>query len=57
MISEFKQEYEKKYKEELTKIVKTLKVLKLFYFDYYFERDKSKEKDLDSLRYVNSINS
>lgn len=58
MIVDFKKEYEKKYKEELTKIVKTLKVLKLFYFDYYFERDESqKEKDLDSLRYVNSINS
>lgn len=57
MISEFKQEYEKRYKEELTKIVKTLKVLKLFYFDYYSERDESqKDKDLDSLRFVNSIN-
>jgi hypothetical protein len=58
MIADFKQEYEKRYKEELTKIIKTLKVLKLFYFDYYFERDESqKEKDLDSLRFVNSINS
>lgn len=58
LIEDFKSEYEKRYKEELTKIIKTLKVLKLFYFDYYFERDKSqKKKDLNSLRYVNSINS
>ena len=57
-LSEFKKEYEQKYKNELTKIVKTLKVLKLFYFDYYFEKDEAeKGRDIDSLRYVNSINS
>ena len=47
-----------KYKEELTKMVKTLKALKLFYFDYYFEKDEAeKGRDLDSLRYINYINS
>ena len=57
-LNEFKKEYEQKYKNELTKIVKTLKVLKLFYFDYYFEKDEAeKGRDIDSLRYVNSINS
>ena len=57
-LNEFKKEYEQKYKNELTKIVKTLKVLKLFYFDYYFEREEAeKGRDIDSLRYVNSINS
>ena len=57
-LNEFKKEYEQKYKYELTKIVKTLKVLKLFYFDYYFEKEESEKGiDIDSLRYVNSINS
>ena len=57
-LTDFKKEYETKYKIELTKIVKTLKVLKLFYFDYYFEKEEApKGRDLDSLRYVNSINS
>lgn len=57
-LADFKKEYEQKYKNELTKIVKTLKVLKLFYFDYYYEKEEAeKGRDLDSLRYVNSINS
>ena len=57
-LSDFKKEYEQKYKSELTKFVKTLKVLKLFYFDYFFEKEEAeKGKDIDSLRYVNSINS
>ena len=57
-LNEFKKEYEQKYKIELTKIVKTLKVLKLFYFDYYVEKEEAeKGRDIDSLRYVNSINS
>ena len=57
-LSDFKKEYEQKYKTELTKIVKTLKILKFFYCDYYYEKEEAlKRKDLDSLRYVNSINS
>ena len=57
-LADFKKEYEQRYKNELTKIVKTLKVLKLFYFDYYYEKEESeKGMDLESLRYVNSINS
>ena len=57
-LTDFKQEYEKKYKIELTKIVKTLKVLKLFYFDYYYEKEEAeKGRDLDALRFVDSISS
>ena len=38
-----------KNKTELTKIVKTLKVLKLFYCVYYYEKDEAlQRKDLDS---------
>ena len=55
-IEVFKKEYEEKYTKEFTKIVKILKVLKLYYYDYYFEKEESlNEKDIDSLRYVNSI--
>ena len=53
-LDDFKKEYEQKYKNNLTKIVKTLKVLKNFYFDYYLEKDEAlKGKDLNSLRFVN----
>ena len=55
-IDEFKKEYESKYKMELTKVVKTLKVLKLFYIDYYTEKDEAfNGKDIECLRYINSI--
>lgn len=55
-LEEFKKEYEQKYKIELTKVVKTLKVLKLYYLDYYTEKDEALNgKDVESLRYINSI--
>ena len=55
-IEEFKKEYETKYKIELTKVVKTLKVLKLYYTDYYTEKDEALNgKDIECLRYINSI--
>ena len=57
-ISDFKKEYSQKYKNELIKVINTLKAIKLFYFDYYFEKEEAeKGRDIDSLRYVNSINS
>ena len=55
-LEEFKKEYEQKYKIELTKVVKTLKVLKLFYDDYYLDRDEALNgRDIEALRYINSI--
>ena len=55
-IEEFKKEYETKYKIELTKVVKTLKVLKLYYTDYYTEKDEALNgKNVECLRYINSI--
>ena len=55
-LEEFKKEYEPKYKIELTKVVKTLKVLKLYFLDYYTEKDEALNgKDVESLRYINSI--
>ena len=55
-IEEFKKEYEEKYKLELTKVIKTLKILKLCYNDYYSEKDEALEgKDIETLRYINSI--
>ena len=57
ILNEFRKEYEQNYKNELTKIVKTLKVLKAFYSDYYDEKEDSEQgKDINSLRYINSIN-
>jgi hypothetical protein len=58
VLADFRREYEQKYKDELTKIVKTLKILKSFYYDYYDEKEESqKGRDIDSLKYINSINS
>ena len=55
-IEAFKKEYETKYKIELTKIVKTLKVLKLYYTDYYTEKDEALNgKEIETLRFINSI--
>ena len=55
-IEEFKKEYEEKYKFELTKVIKTLKILKLYYNDYYTEKEEALEgKDIETLRYINSI--
>lgn len=55
-VEEFKKEYETKYKIELTKVVKTLKILKLYYSDYYTEKDEALNgKDVECLRYINSI--
>ena len=55
-LEEFKKEYEQKYKLGLTKVVKTFKILKLFYGDYYTEKDEViNTKDVESLRYINSI--
>ena len=55
-IEEFRKEYEEKYKLELTKVIKTLKILKLCYNDYYSEKEEALEgKDIETLRYINSI--
>ena len=56
-VEELKKEYETKYKAELTKFVKTLKILNIYYSDYYKEKDEAlnNKDDIESLRYVNSI--
>ena len=52
----FKKEYEEMYKKELTRCVKSLKLIKLFYLNYYFDKEISQESnDINLLRYVNNI--
>ena len=55
-VEDLKKEYETQYKAELTKFVKTLKVLKSYYTDYYSEKDEALNgNDIERLRYINSI--
>ena len=52
----FKKEYEEMYKKELTRCVKSLKLIKLFYLNYYFDKEICQESnDINLLRYVNNI--
>ena len=52
----FKNLYENIFKQELIKSVKILKLYKLFYLNYYFEKNKYQESnDINFLRYINSI--
>ena len=52
----FKNLYENIFKQDLIKSVKILKLYKLFYFNYYFEKNTYKEStDINYLRYIFSI--
>ena len=52
----FKNLYEDVFKQELVKSVKILKLYKLFYFNYYFEKNSYKESnDINFLRYLYSL--
>ena len=52
----FKNLYENIFKQELIKSVKILKLYRLFYLNYYFEKNKYQESnDINFLRYINSI--
>ena len=55
-ILDFKKEFELNYKNQLTNLVKTVKLLKIFYLDFYSEKSEAKEsRDINLLSYVNSI--
>ena len=52
----FKNLYENNFKQELIKSVKILKLYKLFYLNYYYEKNSYKEsKDINYLRYIFSF--
>ena len=52
----FKNLYENMFKQELIKSVKILKLYKLLYFNYYFEKNTYKEStNIGHLRYIFSI--
>ena len=58
MLNEFKISIQEKYTYELTKIVKILKLYKLFFLDYYYEKKEAENTnniDINILQYVNSI--
>ena len=54
---EFKKEYETNYKRELFRIVKTLKLYKLFYENFYGDINEClSSDDINFMRYINNIN-
>ena len=59
-LCDFRDDYVKKYKEEITKIIQTFKILKIYYMNYYNDKQIVKEKgnlckNINFLRYVNNI--
>ena len=65
-LCEFREEYVKKYKEEIKKIIQTFKIIKIYYMNYYNDnqivKENNKEKgkgnlcnNINFLRYVNNI--
>ena len=59
-LCEFREEYVKKYKEEIQNIIQTFKIIKIFYMNYYNDKEIIKEKgnsckNINFLRYVNNI--
>ena len=53
---DFKKKYEEIFKNELINAVKILKLYKLFYLNYYFDKSLYEEStDINFLRYINSI--
>lgn len=57
-ILDYRRELENYFKEELTRQVKKLKILKTLYFNYYLDKEKCETaKDIKLLLFVNSIQS
>ena len=60
MLCEFREEYIKKYKEEIKRIIQTFKIIKIYYMNYYNDLQIVKErgdscKNINFLRYINNI--
>ena len=52
----FKKNFEESYEKELTRCVKSLKLIKLFYLNYYYDKDLCKDSiEVNLLRFVNNI--
>ena len=52
----FKKNYEESYTKELTRCVKSLKLIKVFYLNYYYDKDLCKDSiEVNLLRFVNNI--
>ena len=59
-ICDFRDEYIKKYKEEIKKIVQNFKIIKVYYMNYYndlriVKENEEKCNNVNFLRYVNNI--
>ena len=63
-LCEFREEYVKKYKEEIKSIIQTFKIIKIYYMNYYNDKSIVKENEkgkgnlcnnINFLRYVNNI--
>ena len=55
-LNDFRNSYENIFKQDLIKSVKILKLYKLFYLNYYLDKNSYKESnDIDYLRYIFSI--
>ena len=53
---QFRKEYEEIYRNELTRCVKSLKLIKLFYLNYFYDKEVSLDsKNINLLRFVNNI--
>ena len=56
ILNNFKTNYEENYKKTLTKCVKKIKIIKLFFFNFYYEKDLCKSTDeINLLRFINNI--
>ena len=58
-VCEFRQDYIKNYYNQLQNIIKTFKIIKFYYMNYYKDHKMAKEgqcKNINFLRYVNNIN-
>ena len=52
----FKKNFEESYTKELTRCVKSLKLIKVFYLNYYYDKDLCKDSiEVNLLRFVNNI--
>jgi WD40 repeat protein len=61
-LCEIREEYIKKYKEEIQRVIQTFKIIKIYYMNYYNDLEMVREnenvfkiKDINFLRYVNNI--
>ena len=60
MLCDIREEYIRKYKEEIKKIIQTFKIIKIYYMNYYNDLQIVKEKsdsckNINFLRYLNNI--